>query len=113
MATQYRSEKLEKAFAALSKNYRGLDVDLYAVSREKRQTTPVMEGDFMASLYGRQAEGLAFAIYDGAVPSDAALMYRNREAAGGALSANPAATQGNTGAVPDTMDSASAPGSTA
>lgn len=50
MATQYRSEKLEKAFAALSKNYRGLDVDLYAVSREKRQTTPVMEGDFMASL---------------------------------------------------------------
>jgi diguanylate cyclase (GGDEF)-like protein len=43
--------------------------------------------DFMASLYGRQAEGLAFAIYDGAVPSDAALMYRNREAAGGALSA--------------------------
>lgn len=50
MTTQYRSEKLEKAFAALSKNYRGLDVDLYAVSREKRQTTPVMEGDFMASL---------------------------------------------------------------
>jgi cytochrome P450 len=50
MGTQYRSEKLEKAFAALSKNYRGLDVDLYAVSREKRQTTPVMEGDFMASL---------------------------------------------------------------
>ena len=50
MATQHRSEKLEKAFAALSKNYRGLDVDLYAVSREKRQTTPVMEGDFMASL---------------------------------------------------------------
>jgi len=42
----------------------------------------------MASLYGRQAEGLAFAIYDGAVPSDAALLYRNREAAGGAMSAN-------------------------
>jgi cytochrome P450 len=50
MATQYRSEQLEKAFAALSKNYRGLDVDLYAVSREKRKSTPVMEGDFMASL---------------------------------------------------------------
>lgn len=50
MATQYRSERLEKAFAALSKNYRGLDVDLYAVSREKRKSTPVMEGDFMASL---------------------------------------------------------------
>jgi diguanylate cyclase (GGDEF)-like protein len=44
--------------------------------------------DFMASLYGRQAEGLAFAIYDGAIPSDAALMYRNRVAAGGAISAN-------------------------
>lgn len=50
MATQYRSEQLEKAFAALSKNYRGLDVDLYTVSREKRKSTPVMEGDFMASL---------------------------------------------------------------
>jgi diguanylate cyclase (GGDEF)-like protein len=44
--------------------------------------------DFMASLYGRQADGLAFAIYDDAVPSAAALMYRNRDAAGGAVSAN-------------------------
>jgi diguanylate cyclase (GGDEF)-like protein len=44
--------------------------------------------DFMASLYGRQADGLAFAIYDDAIPSAAALMYSNGDAAGGAMSAN-------------------------
>lgn len=43
--------------------------------------------DFMASLYGKQADGLAFAIYDDTTPSDATLMYRNRAAAGGAISA--------------------------
>lgn len=43
--------------------------------------------DFMASLYGKEADGLAFAIYDDATPTDAALMYRNRESAGGAMSA--------------------------
>ena len=43
--------------------------------------------DFMASLYGKQADGLAFAIYDDTTPSDAALMYRNRDAATGAMSA--------------------------
>ncbi len=44
--------------------------------------------DFMASLYGRQADGLAFAIYDDATPGAASLMYRNRDSAGGAISAN-------------------------
>jgi len=32
--------------------------------------------DLMAGLYGEQPEGLAFAIYDGVEPSDAALLYR-------------------------------------
>ena len=44
--------------------------------------------DFMASLYGKQADGLAFAIYDDASPSAAALMYRNKDSTGGAMSAN-------------------------
>jgi diguanylate cyclase len=51
--------------------------------------------DFMASLYGTHPSGLALAIYDDITPSDAALMYRNAEAAGqhppaghGGLSAN-------------------------
>jgi diguanylate cyclase (GGDEF)-like protein len=34
--------------------------------------------EFMASLYGKQADGLAVSIYDDATPSDATLMYRNR-----------------------------------
>jgi len=37
--------------------------------------------DFMASLYGTHPSGLALAIYDDIVPTDAALMYRNTEAA--------------------------------
>ena len=32
MKTTYRSEKLEQAFAALSANYRGTDIDLYEVN---------------------------------------------------------------------------------
>jgi diguanylate cyclase (GGDEF)-like protein len=44
--------------------------------------------DFMASLYGRQADGLAFSIYDDAIPSAATLMYGNKDSAGGAMSAN-------------------------
>lgn len=35
--------------------------------------------DLMASLYGEQSPGLAFAIYDGVEPSDAALLYRTAE----------------------------------
>ncbi|MBS0349266.1 MAG: cytochrome P450 [Proteobacteria bacterium] len=50
MASLHRSEKLEAAFAALSRNYRGLDVDIYALCQQRRKTAPVMEGDFMASL---------------------------------------------------------------
>lgn len=38
--------------------------------------------DFMASLYGSHPAGLALAIYDDITPTDAALMYRNSEAAG-------------------------------
>lgn len=37
--------------------------------------------DFMASLYGRQANGLALSIYDDVEPTDAALMYRAGDAA--------------------------------
>ena len=50
--------------------------------------------EFMASLYGKQADGLAFSIYDDATPSDATLMYRNRisasaeRAGNGAIRAN-------------------------
>ena len=40
MKTTYRSEKLEEAFAALSANYRGTDIDLYAVCRDRRATSP-------------------------------------------------------------------------
>ena len=51
--------------------------------------------DFMASLYGKQASGLAFAIYDDTNPTNSALMYRAGATdgegpllAGAALSAN-------------------------
>lgn len=50
MKTTYRSEKLEEAFAALSANYRGTDIDLYAVCRDRRATSPVATGDFMNSI---------------------------------------------------------------
>ncbi len=46
----YRSERLEKAYAALSANYRGTDIDLFAVCKDKRDNSPVMAGDFMATL---------------------------------------------------------------
>jgi diguanylate cyclase (GGDEF)-like protein len=35
--------------------------------------------DLMASLYGKQAPGLAFAVYDGVEPSDRALLYRSAD----------------------------------
>ncbi len=44
--------------------------------------------DFMAGLYGKQADGLALAIYDDTTPSAATLMHRNGNSAGGAISAN-------------------------
>jgi cytochrome P450 len=50
MTTTYRSEKLEQAFAALSANYRGTDIDLYAACRDRRAKTPVATGDFMNSI---------------------------------------------------------------
>lgn len=50
MSTLTRSERLEQAFAALSANYRGTDIDLYAVCRDRRANSPVMTGDFMNSI---------------------------------------------------------------
>jgi len=50
MQTLHRSEKLEQAFAALSANYRGIDIDLYAVCKDRRAHSPVMTGDFMTSI---------------------------------------------------------------
>lgn len=44
--------------------------------------------DFMTSLYGRQAQSFAFAIYDDVTPSAAALMYRNRDAVVGTINVN-------------------------
>jgi cytochrome P450 len=46
----HRSEKLEQAFTRLSANYRGADIDLYEVCKEKRAKEPVMNGDFMRSI---------------------------------------------------------------
>lgn len=50
MRISHRSEKLEQAFAALSANYRGTDIDLYAVCRDRRADSPVVTGDFMNSI---------------------------------------------------------------
>lgn len=50
MRISRRSEKLEQAFAALSANYRGTDIDLHAVCRERRVNAPVTTGDFMSSI---------------------------------------------------------------
>ena len=41
------SDALERAYKDLSANYRGMDVDIYEICKEKRQTEPVMKGDFM------------------------------------------------------------------
>lgn len=45
-----RSELLENAYAALSANYKGIDVDLYELCKKQRLSDPVIEGDFMKSL---------------------------------------------------------------
>jgi cytochrome P450 len=50
MSTAIRNERLEEAFKALSANYRGTDIDLYAVCRDRRANSPVMTGDFMNSI---------------------------------------------------------------
>ena len=50
MFIPHRSEKLEQAFAALSANYRGIDIDLYSICRDRRANSPVMAGDFMTSI---------------------------------------------------------------
>ncbi|CAG9166070.1 cytochrome P450 [Cupriavidus pinatubonensis] len=48
--TSAKATSLESAFAGVANNYRGADVDLYAVYRDMRKNTPVLEGDFMATL---------------------------------------------------------------
>lgn len=49
MSVQTQSN-LNKEFANVASNYRGSDVDLQAVYAEMRQTSPIMEGNFMARL---------------------------------------------------------------
>lgn len=49
MSVQAQSN-LNKEFANVASNYRGSDVDLQAVYAEMRQTSPIMEGNFMAKL---------------------------------------------------------------
>lgn len=44
------SRALQDAYEALSANFRGIDVDIYELCKEKRASSPVMEGDFMKSL---------------------------------------------------------------
>ena len=51
MPIPQRAEILENAYAALSENYKGLEVDIYEVCKEKRQNEPVMVGDFMRWLH--------------------------------------------------------------
>lgn len=50
MPIPHHSDALEKAYTGLSENFRGIDVDIYELCKEKRANEPVMEGDFMASL---------------------------------------------------------------
>lgn len=50
MSAYPRSERLEKAFAELSANYRGTEVDLFGACRERRANQPVMAADFMTSI---------------------------------------------------------------
>ena len=46
------TEKLEQAYAGVSDTYRGLTNDLYGACREKRRTTRVYEGDYIAKFLG-------------------------------------------------------------
>ncbi|ANG64396.1 cytochrome [Marinobacterium aestuarii] len=43
-------DNLEQVFANVASNYRGSDIDLHAVYREMREKSPVLEGNFMASM---------------------------------------------------------------
>ena len=43
-------KSLESAFAGVADNYRGADVDLYAIYRDMRKNSPVIEGNFMGRL---------------------------------------------------------------
>ena len=43
-------KSLESAFAGVADNYRGADVDLYAIYREMRKNSPVIEENFMGRL---------------------------------------------------------------
>jgi cytochrome P450 len=50
MSSPACNNALETAFADVADNYRGADVDLHAIYREMRKTSPVIEGNFMAKL---------------------------------------------------------------
>lgn len=41
---------LENAFAGVADNYRGEDVDLYAIYREMRKNSPIIAENFMGKL---------------------------------------------------------------
>src|SRR6195952_2533478 len=43
-------KSLESAFAGVADNYRGSEVDLYAIYREMRKNSPVIEENFMGRL---------------------------------------------------------------
>ena len=45
-----KDSSLQSAFAGVGDNYRGADVDLYAVYREMRRNSPVLEGNFMGRM---------------------------------------------------------------
>ena len=48
--TEPRSSDLVSAFAKVSDNYRGAEVDFYDICRQFREQSPVMQGNFAASL---------------------------------------------------------------
>jgi len=62
-----------------------------AMERARDSGLAAIMSDFMASLYGKPVPGLAFAIHDGADPTESALMYRAGDTAAKPL---PAANSG-------------------
>ncbi|MFM0553051.1 cytochrome P450 [Paraburkholderia sediminicola] len=50
MSTPAAATSLESAFAGVADNYKGSDVDLYAIYRDMRRNSPVIAEDFMARL---------------------------------------------------------------
>ncbi len=48
--TSSSSQSLESAFAGVADNYRGADVDLHAIYRDMRRSSPIVAENFMAKL---------------------------------------------------------------